>query len=195
MGEAPARKLNAISVDVEDYFQVEAFAQLIARESWESLPCRVEANVERILAQFEAAGVHGTFFTLGWIADRAPGLIRRIVAGGHELASHGQNHQRADRQDDATFREDVVRAMLRRFAAAEGQPAVFYFHPWEVDPGQPRVEGSSRMARFRHYINLSATSGRIDALLRDFAWDRMDRVFAHLLAEPGASEKISELAA
>ena len=270
---------NAMSVDVEDYFQVQAFADCIARAEWDRIPCRVEANMERILAQFERAGVRATFFTLGWIAERHPRVVRDIVAAGHELASHGHGHARADSQTPDEFRADVRRAKavledlggvpvqgyraptfsigprnpwafdvlaeegyrysssiypvkhdlygvpdaprfpyqpgpagfweipmttvpvggrnvpfsgggyfrlmpyplyrlgLRRFAR-ERQPAVFYFHPWEVDPAQPRVRQAGRMSRFRHYVNIPAMSGRLDRLLRDFAWDRMDRVFA-----------------
>ena len=277
---------NAMTVDVEDYFQVQAFAGVIARGTWDSIPCRVEANTARILDAFARAGVHGTFFTLGWVADRYPGIVRAIVAAGHELASHGYGHARADGQTPDEFREDVRRAkgvledlggvavagyraptfsigprnpwafdvlaeeghrysssiypvrhdlygvpdaprfpyrpaagplvefpmttvrlggrnlpcagggyfrlmpyalfrtLLRRFHRAERAPGVFYFHPWEVDPGQPRVTQASRSARFRHYVNIAAMSGRLEHLLRDFAWNRMDRVFAPILAEP-----------
>ena len=101
------RSVNAMTVDVEDYFQVQAFADCIARATGTASPRRVEANVDRILEQFDAAGVHGTFFTLGWIAERHPAMVRRIVAAGHELASHGWDHTRADTQDPAAFRADV----------------------------------------------------------------------------------------
>src|SRR6185437_6098469 len=87
---------NAMTVDVEDYFQVQAFAGSISRSDWERFPRRVEANTDRILAQFDRAGVTATFFTLGWVAERHPALVRRIVAAGHELASHGYDHTRAD---------------------------------------------------------------------------------------------------
>ena len=107
---APTAIRNAMTVDVEDYFQVQAFAGSIPRAEWEHIPRRVEANTDRILAQFERAGVTATFFTLGWIAERHPGLIRRIVAAGHELASHGYDHTRADAQREADFRADVRRA-------------------------------------------------------------------------------------
>ena len=106
----PARTLNAMTVDVEDWFQVQAFAHRIRREDWPGLEARVEANIDRILAQFAAAGVHATFFTLGWVALRHPAMVRRIVAAGHELASHGWDHTRADSQDPAAFRADVRRA-------------------------------------------------------------------------------------
>src|SRR3984957_12117895 len=105
----PARQLNAMTVDVEDYFQVYAFFHCIPRESWDLYASRVEANVERILAQFAAAGVVATFFTLGWIAERYPAMVRRIVDAGHELASHGYDHRRVDAMDAAAFREDLRR--------------------------------------------------------------------------------------
>ncbi len=101
---------SALTVDVEDYFQVQAFAGTIPRADWERWPRRVEANTERLLDLFAAAGVHATFFTLGWVAERHPALIRRIVAGGHELASHGHGHELIDRIGEAAFRTDVRRA-------------------------------------------------------------------------------------
>ena len=101
---------NAMTIDVEDYFQVSAFAPHIDRASWPERECRVEANIERILALLAAAGVHATFFTLGWIAERYPAMVRRIVAGGHELASHGYAHQRASDQDLSAFSDDIQRA-------------------------------------------------------------------------------------
>jgi polysaccharide deacetylase family protein (PEP-CTERM system associated) len=281
VGKVPTSgMINAMSVDVEDYFQVQAFAGVVSPAQWGGFDCRVEANVERILAQFEAAGARGTFFTLGWIAERYPAMVRRIVAGGHELASHGFGHQPVYSLSEAAFREDVTRTRgvleeiggvavlgyraptfsmgartpwahrvleeagyrysssiypirhdlygdpqaprfphriagtglweipmttvrvggrnlpcagggyfrllpywlfrsgVQRLNAGEHKPAVFYFHPWEVDPGQPRMAGVSRLSRFRHYVNLGKMSGRLDRLVRDFAWDRMDRVFA-----------------
>ena len=271
---------NAMTIDVEDYFQVSAFAPIIARDSWPSRECRVEANIERILAILESGGVHATFFTLGWIAERYPDMVRRIVAGGHELASHGYGHLRASDQSRAEFADDVGRSkallediggqavlgyrapsfsigtanlwaldvlhdagyrysssiypiehdhygmpdaprfaffpngpdgllevpittamlgqrklpaggggyfrllpyslsrwMMRRVNNDDGQPAIFYFHPWELDPGQPRPDGASLKTRFRHYVNLQRMEGRIKLLTRDFAWDRMDRIF------------------
>ncbi len=104
-----SRLLNAMTVDVEDYFQVQAFAGVIAREAWETLPRRVERNTDRLLDIFAASGVKATFFTLGWVAERHPRLVRRIVAEGHELASHGYAHQRADEQSADAFRADIVR--------------------------------------------------------------------------------------
>jgi polysaccharide deacetylase family protein (PEP-CTERM system associated) len=275
-----------MTVDVEDWFQVQAFAHCISRTAWDGLASRVEANVERILAQFDLAGVQATFFTLGWIAQRHPALVRRIVAAGHELASHGWDHTRADSQDEPVFRSDIRRArkLLEdiggvpvvgyraatfsigtrnlwafRVLAEEGytysssvnpirhdlygmpdaprtpfrpdgaalweipmttvaafgrnwpcsgggyfrllpyalyrhaltavhrrdrMPGIFYFHPWEIDPGQPRVANAGWKSRLRHYTNLGRMAGRLDRVLREFAWDRMDRVFAGLLAAP-----------
>ncbi len=276
--------LNAMTVDVEDYFQVQAFAHCVSRSSWEGTPPRVEANVDRILDQFAAAGVHGTFFTLGWVAERHPAMVRRIVAAGHELASHGWEHTRADTQDVATFRADVLRTRLtlediggvsvkgyraatfsigarnlwafaeleaagytysssinpirhdlygmpdaprvpfqphggqlweipmttvrvfghnwpcsgggyfrllptilyygglRRVNRQEQRPGIFYFHPWEVDPGQPRIPNCGLKSRVRHYTNLARMAPALDKLLRDFAWDRMDRVFSEAVS-------------
>jgi polysaccharide deacetylase family protein (PEP-CTERM system associated) len=271
---------NAMTCDVEDYFQVSAFAPYIARDSWPGRECRVEANVERILALFEKNGVKATFFTLGWIAERYPALVRRIVAGGHELASHGYGHLRASDQDRAEFDNDIrsskalledlggvevrgyrapsfsigqgnlwaldalreagyrysssiypiahdhygmpdaprfafypngpdgllevpittlrlgqrnlpaggggyfrllpyalSRWMIERVNRTDARSALFYFHPWELDPGQPRPDGLGAKARFRHYINIGRMERRLDALTRDFAWDRMDRLF------------------
>jgi polysaccharide deacetylase family protein (PEP-CTERM system associated) len=278
---APGERIrNAMTCDVEDYFQVSAFAPYIDRASWPSRECRVEANMDRILALFERHGVRATFFTLGWIAERYPQVVRRIVAGGHELASHGYGHLRASDQTRAEFANDIrsakallediggqavlgyrapsfsigranlwaldelldagyrysssiypiahdhygmpeaprfafypngpdgllevpittVNLMGRNLPAGGGgyfrllpyalsrwmmakvnrddrQPSLFYFHPWEIDTQQPRPEGLGAKARFRHYINIDRMERRIEALARDFAWDRMDRIF------------------
>lgn len=269
---------NALTIDVEDYFQVSALAPYIPRESWEGIACRVEANVERILALLQEKQVHATFFTLGWIAERYPALVKRIVAAGHELASHGYGHLRASDQSRAEFLQDIVRAkslledlagvavqgyrapsfsigagnlwaldcleeagyrysssiypvahdhygmpdssrfvfqprpglleippttvrwagrnwpasgggwfrllpyalsrrLIEHVNQHDGQSAVFYFHPWEIDAGQPRVPGVSLKTRFRHYVNLEHMAGKIERLVGDFAWDRMDRIF------------------
>jgi polysaccharide deacetylase family protein (PEP-CTERM system associated) len=279
---------NAMTVDVEDYFQVQAFAHCIDRRDWDAFPHRVDLNTNRILDQFDAAGVKATFFTLGWVAQRFPTLIRRIVDDGHELASHGWDHTRVDRQDPETFRADIrrtrtlledtagvavagyraatfsigagtmwaypilrqegygysssinpirhdlygmpdaprvpfrphpdgvleipmttvrlagrnwpcsgggyfrllptalYRAGLARVNAVDRQPGIFYFHPWEIDPGQPRVRNAGWKSRLRHYTNLSRMAADLDKLLRDFAWDRMDRVYAPVLADAEA---------
>lgn len=272
------RPRNAMTIDVEDYFQVSAFAPYIARGDWDSRECRVERNVDRILGLLAEQGTQATFFTLGWVAERYPQLVRRIVEGGHEIASHGYGHERASDLSPEAFRADVGRAkalledlsgrevlgyrapsfsigegnlwafdVLRdcgyrysssvypirhdhygmpdspRFAypVREGllevpvttlrlrgrnlpssgggyfrllpyalsrwlieqvnrndqQSAVFYFHPWEIDPGQPRIAGIDAKTRFRHYVNIGRTEARIARLLRDFAWGRMDQIF------------------
>ena len=277
---AKSDQLNAMTVDVEDYFQVQAFAGCVKREDWETLPCHVEANTDRILGHLAKANTCATFFTLGWIAERYPGVVRRIVQGGHELASHGYGHQLVHELSPAEFRADLLRAKetleavggveirgyraptfsigprnawafdvlsetghrysssiypirhdlygvpdaprfphrtaqgalleipmttlrlgkhnfpiagggyfrlmpyllyrsaLKRFNSREAKPGIFYLHPWEIDSNQPRLEGAGRLAKFRHYVNIDAVPGRLDKLLRDFRWGRMDRVFA-----------------
>jgi polysaccharide deacetylase family protein (PEP-CTERM system associated) len=107
---ATSAAANALTVDVEDYFQVEALAECFPRALWDVVPRRVEANVDRLLDLFAAASARATFFTLGWIAERHPGMVRRIADCGHELASHGYDHRRADRQSPAELREDVRRS-------------------------------------------------------------------------------------
>lgn len=275
---SPERQINAFSVDVEDYFQVSALAPYIRREDWDSLPCRVEANVERILSLLDEAGHKGTFFTLGWIAQRYPDMVRRIARAGHEIASHGSAHLRATDQSPEQFYEDIDSAkklledlsgqavkgyrapsfsigarnpwaldciaragyrysssiypvkhdhygmpdaprfpyrsreglievpvttarvgsrnlpaggggyfrllpyalsrwLIRRVNEQDRQPAMFYFHPWEIDPDQPRVAGTDPKTRFRHYVNLARTEPRLRQLLRDFRWGRVDQVF------------------
>jgi polysaccharide deacetylase family protein (PEP-CTERM system associated) len=279
-GAPGATIVNAMTCDVEDYFQVSAFAPYITRDSWPSRECRVEANMERILALFERRGVKATFFTLGWIAERYPQVVRAIVAGGHELASHGYGHLRASDQDRAEFDNDIKsskallediagvavtgyrapsfsigqrnlwaldalreagyrysssiypiahdhygmpeaprfafypngpdgllevpittvrlgsrnlpaggggyfrllpyalsRWLMQRVNQEDRQSALFYFHPWEIDPGQPRPAGLDAKSRFRHYVNIGRMERRLDQLARDFKWDRMDRVF------------------
>jgi len=270
--------VNALTIDVEDYFQVSAFDQHIHRDTWDQMPSRVERNVEQLLALLEENQAHATFFTLGWVAQRFPALTRRIVAEGHELASHGYGHRRASDLDHAAFSDDIrsakalledvggaavlgyrapsfsigkknlwafdciaeagycysssvypvqhdhygmpdaprfpyqVRAGLieipitttrlfgRNLPAGGGgyfrfapynlsrwailrvnridkRPAIFYFHPWEIDPEQPRVNGVGAKTRFRHYLNLHRTQARLRRLLCDFKWDRVDKVF------------------
>jgi len=122
------RVRNAMTVDVEDYFQVQAFAGCVARADWDGYATRVEANVDRILRQFADAGVHATFFTLGWIGERHPAVVRRIVASGHELASHGWDHVRADRLDPAAFRADIGRTR-RLLEDVSGTPVRGYRAP------------------------------------------------------------------
>ena len=102
--------VNALTIDVEDYFQVSALAPAISPDDWDRRECRVENNVDRILKMLDSSGAQATFFTLGWIAERHPDLVRRIVECGHELASHGYSHQRASDQTAEVFLEDIVSA-------------------------------------------------------------------------------------
>ncbi|MEP6702205.1 MAG: XrtA system polysaccharide deacetylase, partial [Betaproteobacteria bacterium] len=108
MSHAPLT--NALTIDVEDYFQVSAFAGHIDRANWDTFECRVERNVDTILGILDESGVHATWFTLGWIAERYPALVRRIVDQGHELASHGYDHRRVTDLDRAEFAQDIHRA-------------------------------------------------------------------------------------
>jgi len=277
----PNRVVNGLSVDVEAWFQVGAFEGVIDRDSWDSLSDRVERNVSRILDLFAACDVRGTFFTLGWVAQRHGPLLRRIVADGHELASHGWDHGRVFSLGREAFARDVERARKvledaagvavtgyrapsfsidqrtpwayavlaeqghtysssvapithdhygwrdaprfafrplawsplleipittaelagKRLAAGGGgffrvlpyafsrwairqvnsrdrRPAVFYFHPWEIDPTQPRVAGAPLRSRLRHYTNLDVMAAKLEQLIREFDWGRMD-VLAH----------------
>ena len=269
--------INGLSVDVEDWFQVGAFENVIARDNWDNLADRVERNCDVILEMFAEADVRATFFTLGWVAERHPELMRRIVAGGHELASHGWDHARVFTLGAERFAADLERSRKtiedaggvavtgyrapsfsidrrtpwayevmaehgyaysssvapiahdhygwreaprfafrplpgadlieipvttaefagRRLAAGgggffrvlpyafsrwairqvnqrDGRPAVFYFHPWEVDPGQPRVANAPLKSRLRHYSRLEQMAGKLRQLIGEFSWGRMD---------------------
>jgi polysaccharide deacetylase family protein (PEP-CTERM system associated) len=269
---------NALTVDVEDYFQVSAFAPYIRRDEWDRRECRVERNVERILAMMSERECKATFFTLGWVAERYPQLVRRIVDQGHELASHGYGHERASDLDPRAFAQDITRAkrllediagspvqgyrapsfsigtqnlwafdslaqagyrysssiypikhdhygmpdsprfayrlacglleipvttlrmmsrnlpssgggyfrllpyglsrwMIRRINTVDREPAIFYFHPWEIDVDQPRVAGIDAKTRFRHYVNIPRMESRLQQLMGDFRWGRMDQIF------------------
>jgi polysaccharide deacetylase family protein (PEP-CTERM system associated) len=273
--------VNGLSVDVEDWFQVGAFEEVIERGSWDSLVDRVERNVGEILELFAEAEVKATFFTLGWVAQRHAKLIRHIAEQGHEIASHGWDHARVHTMDRASFAEDIRKARAaieeaagvpvtgyrapsfsidhrtpwaymelaeqgyvysssvapvahdhygwreaprfafkplpwadlieipvttaefagKRLAAGgggffrvlpyafsrwairqvnrrEGRPAVFYFHPWEIDPGQPRVAGAPLKSKLRHYTNLEGMAPKLRQLVHEFAWGRMD-LLAH----------------
>ncbi len=269
---------NALTIDVEDYFQVSAFAPHIARSEWNTRECRVERNINGILEMLARHDTKATFFTLGWIAERYPNLVRQIVKEGHELASHGYGHERATDQTEEAFFADIqlakivledladsevngyrapsfsigtgnlwafdclaragyrysssiypirhdhygmpdsprfayevrpglmeipittLRVLNRNFPSSGGgyfrllpyalsrwmlgrvnghdrEPGIFYFHPWEMDTGQPRIAGISRKTRFRHYVNIDRMEGRLNQLLRDFKWGRMDQIF------------------
>ena len=270
---------NAMSVDVEDYFQVSAFEHKVSRDDWPTIASRIPANVSRILALFEAENVKATFFTLGWVCEHHPEVVRQIADAGHEIASHGHEHSRVGTFDRRQFHCDVedtrkrledvsgtavigYRApsfsigaetlwahdvlseagyaysssvfpvkhdhyglpdaprfpfrsassgmleipmsslplmgrnwpcsgggyfrlfplrfsqwAVKRINVQEQMPAIFYFHPWEMDPGQPRMTGISAKTRFRHYVNLDKFESRLTRMLRTFSWDRMDRVF------------------
>ena len=268
---------NGLSVDVEDWFQVGAFEDVIERGAWETLSHRVERNCDEILQMFSDVNVKATFFTLGWVARRQPALMRRIAAEGHELASHGWDHQRVFRMDRNSFAEDLERSRkviedasgepvtgyrapsfsidhrtqwahevlaelgfaysssvapvthdhygwreaprfafrpvpwsdlleipvttallagkrvaaggggffrvlpygfsrwaIRQVNRREGRPAVFYFHPWEIDPEQPRVANAPLKSKLRHYTNLEGMAGKLRQLIDDFDWGRMD---------------------
>jgi polysaccharide deacetylase family protein (PEP-CTERM system associated) len=269
--------VNAMTVDVEDYFHVTAFADSLSRASWASQEVRVERNTHVLLELFDKYRVRATFFALGWVAERVPGLIKELHRAGHEVACHGLTHELVYKQTPQVFREETVRskqlledltgAKVRGYRAAsysitarslwaldileelgfeydssvfpvrhdvygipgasrlpfrvasgrllevplttvkvlgqhlpcagggyfrllpygvfrwalrrvnrEGLPAVFYLHPWEIDPGQPRIE-APWLSRFRHYTNLHRTAARLEALLQDFRWTTMADVF------------------
>jgi len=272
--------INALSIDIEDWFQVGAFETTIAREDWPSLAPRVERNTDAVLDMLDQANVKATFFALGWVAERHPETIRKIVAAGHELASHGYDHQRVFTMTPEAFRADLrksrdlleqtgaaaitgyrapsfsidartpwahavlaeegyaysssvapvrhdhygwpeaprfafrpltdsalielpvttARAFGRTFPAggggffrlfpyplsrwavrqvnAQGHPAILYFHPWEIDPDQPRVAGAPLRSRLRHYTNLSVMGGKLERLIGDFSWGRIDALIA-----------------
>ena len=274
----PTPLTNAMSVDVEDYFQVAAFDDFISPDEWDYLPHRVEKNTQKILELFSKFDTKATFFMLGWVAERFPGLVTDIVAQGHEIASHGYAHKRATLQTRDEFREDITKAkkilediggteikgyrapsysinhsnmwvhdellktghqysssvypvkhdlygipdaprfkyilsnglveipistikvlnknlpaggggffrfypysmskwIIKQINKTEQQATIFYFHPWEVDPEQPKQSQASLKSKFRHYLNLSKTEDRLSRLLKDFEWDRMDKVF------------------
>jgi polysaccharide deacetylase family protein (PEP-CTERM system associated) len=272
---------NGLSVDVEDWFQVGAFENVIDRGDWDSLALRVEDNVRRILDLFDAADVKATFFTLGWVAKKSGPLMRDIVERGHELASHGYDHARVFTFDRKQFAGDIKLARMiledaagvpitgyrapsfsidgrtpwayrelaeqgyaysssvapithdhygwpeaprfafkplpwsdlieipvttallggKRVAAGGGgffrvlpyafsrwairqvnrreqRPAVFYFHPWEIDPDQPRVGHAPMRSKLRHYTNLDKMAEKLTGLVHEFAWGRMDMIAA-----------------
>lgn len=281
-GESRGCKLamvNAMTVDVEDYYQVSAFDPYIAKDDWASYPSRVQANVDRILELFASRSVTGTFFILGHVAQEHPDMVRRIASMGHEIASHGWKHYRVTSQTQKQFSEDVrkTKAVLEDISSQEvkgyraasysvsentlwaheelaltghcysssivpvkhdhygipnaprfpfhvnpsglleipvstvqlneknypcggggwfrlypyslskmaldsiiekeNRSCVFYFHPWEIDPKQPRTKGLDLKTRFRHYVNLHRMERKLESLLDDFRWGRMDDIY------------------
>ena len=270
---------NALTCDVEDYFQVSAFEHLVPKSAWSDWECRVEANVDLTLEIYSDAGVKGTFFTLGWVAEHYPTVVKRIAAEGHEVASHGYQHHRVWNQTPDEFRSDITRTrrllqdlsgqpvvgfraaswsldrrtpwaheimaesgyrysssiypishdhygvpdapfqpfvekksglleipasttkmagrnlpsagggyfrlfplalsqwLIDRVRSRNGVPAVFFFHPWEIDPDQPRMPGISAKTRFRHYVNLDRFERRLRTLLGRGRWGRMDAIY------------------
>lgn len=280
---ANARVLNGMSVDVEEWFQVGAFEHTIDKADWATLESRVADNTARVLDLFAETDTKATFFTLGWVATRQGALLRRIVDEGHEVASHGWDHQRVFTMNADSFRADLHRARVAledatgsavtgyrapsfsidqrtpwahavlaeeryrysssvapvahdhygwrdspryawrplgddalvevpvtvgeaagwRFATGGGffrllpagvtdfalrqvnaaaQPGMFYFHPWEVDPGQPRVTAAPLRSKLRHYSRLGAMAGKLRGLLERHAWGRVDAVVERLAA-------------
>ena len=284
---AAAGVKNAMTIDVEDYFHVSNFEHVVDRGAWGTLESRVEANTDRLLGMFDAAGVTATFFVLAWVAERVPALVRRIAAAGHEVASHGYGHRLIYDQTPEVFRDDVRRARslledlagqrvngyrapsfsvtarsmwaldvlieegytydssifpvhhdrygipdaerhagvvtrtsgsivevpastvrlagvnwpvggggyfrllpygwtrwgLRRVNDVERAPAVFYLHPWEVDPDQPRLTAPA-LARYRHYHNLADTAPRLERLMREFPFGTMRELIASVPLPP-----------
>lgn len=278
----PARTLNAMTVDVEDYFHVSVFDGVIPRSRWETLESRVERNTDRLLQIFGDSGVKATFFVLGWVAERHPAVVRRIADAGHEVASHGFAHRLVYDLTPAMFREDIRRSKaalqdaggtqvegyrapsysvtprslwaldvlieegfrydssifpihhdrygipvssrrpyrldrpqgsiieapgstvrwgvmnfpvagggyfrilpyawtrwgIARINTSEQLPAIFYLHPWEIDPEQPRL-AAGMLSRFRHYRNLAKTEARLKQLLADFDFAPMRTVLAN----------------
>ena len=273
--------LNALSVDIEDWFHVGAFEKTIRREDWDGLQCRVAGPTDAVLNLFAAADVKATFFTLGWVASRYPALMRRITDAGHEVASHGWDHIRVFTMTPNQFADDLVRTRKtledasgvevtgyrapsfsidkrtpwahqvladagytysssvapvvhdhygwpeaprfafrpvagsglielpvttakfagRTLAAggggffrllpygfsrwafkqvnSAGEPGIFYFHPWEIDPGQPRVPDAPLRSKIRHYTNLDVMASKLNRIMVAFEWGRVDAVAAH----------------
>lgn len=266
-----------MSVDVEDYFQVWAFSDIISRKSWDGFTLRVGESTRRCLDLFDAHNAKATFFTLGWVAERDPDLVREIVARGHEIGSHGYDHTKVDQQSRDAFSEDVRKtksiledisgvevkgyraagfsigaktpwahetlaeaghvysssthpifhdhygdanghrnayrplnganfieapvatvdlfgrrisaggggwfraaplalsqALLSRAAQSLDGPVIFYFHPWEIDPGQPFMKRAKLKSKLRHYLNLSRMERKLAAILSRRRWSRID---------------------
>lgn len=277
--------LNALTIDVEDYFHVTAFERHVRREEWDSYELRVAANTRRILDMLDEFDIRATFFVLGWVAERVPEMVREIAGRGHEIACHGYGHELVYRIGPERFRDDVRKSKalledicgervigyrapsysitnkslwaldilieegfsydssifpvlhdtygipdaprfpheivrpsgvikefplstlpvmvggkehrlpiagggylrllpswvvsrgMRRINAVEKEPAVLYFHPWEIDPEQPRIRAGLK-SRFRHYLNLHRTEGKLKALFGELNFTRMNEVLS-----------------
>ncbi|MDH5648675.1 MAG: DUF3473 domain-containing protein [Gammaproteobacteria bacterium] len=277
---------NAFTIDVEDYFQVQAFAGVVKRDTWDGYESRVQANTGRILDLLDSKNVKGTFFVLGWVAKRYPDIVREIAVRGHEVASHGMSHKLVYTQTEKEFLQEtsdskkiiediyqqpvlgyraatysitnkslwaldiladlgfeydssiypvhhdkygiakaprmphyielknnkrliefpiatvpvlnnnfpiggggyfrifpymISRFGLRRINNGENKPFVFYLHPWEVDPGQPRIK-AGRLSMFRHYTNVKSCKSKLEKLLDDFTFTPMREVIGNLQA-------------
>jgi polysaccharide deacetylase family protein (PEP-CTERM system associated) len=287
--------VNAMTVDVEDYFHVSAFDGVLPRSEWDRMESRVVRNTDRLLELFAETSVRATFFVLGWVAERHPSLVRGILAGGHEVASHGYAHRLVYDLTPDMFRDDIRRSKriledaggcvvegyrapsysvtprslwaldilidegfhydasifpihhdrygipvsprhaytlhraageileapastarwgpfnfpvagggyfrilpyewtrwgISRINRLEQRAAIFYIHPWEIDPGQPRLSGSL-MSRFRHYRNLDQTESRLRRLVADFAFGPMTQVLGRATAASTNSAEPAE---
>jgi len=279
--------LNALSIDVEDYFHVEAFAAQVYPHEWQTFESRVEKNLDIILGILSRYRVQATFFVLGWVAELNPQLVRKIAAGGHEIGCHGYAHQHIRRQTPKQFRDDIRKAhqclmdqaqktvacyrapsfsittstiwaleilaeegfkidssifpvrhdlygipdaerfphwrngilefppttirrannnfgvagggylrllpyrftrwAIRDINEREGQPAMVYFHPWEIDPHQPRISGPLK-SRLRHYTNLSGMQRKIERLIQDFRFSTVSDALSPLIAQISQKE-------
>ena len=282
---------NAFTVDVEDYFQVSAFESCVQRERWPEFESRVEANTLRIADLLESANVSGTFFILGWVAERFPALVQELRSRGHEIGSHSYWHRLIYSQSPEEFRDDVKRSRdvlqdilgepvisyrapsfsitqkslwaldilaeegfqidssvfpvyhdrygiagarpdihfqktacgqlaefppsvfklgwwnlpvsgggyfrlypfaFTRYCLSQvnkrtNHPFMFYIHPWEVDPQQPRLSGPSAMSRMRHYVNLHRTETKLQMLLQEFEFDRVDHIVSEYTSVIGSA--------
>ncbi len=273
--------LNAMSVDIEDWFQVGAFETVIDRADWDSLEHRFESNTDNVLELFDEAGIKATFFTLGWVAERCPKLMQRIVSAGHEVASHGYDHARVFTLTPDQFRKDLEHSRkiledssgqaitgyrapsfsidqrtpwaheilaeqgyrysssvapikhdhygwegsprfawkpvtgsdlielpvttvkmggrtlaaggggffrllpyafydhaIRKMQKDDGRGAIFYFHPWEIDPTQPRVDNAPLKSKLRHYTKLDVMRSKLVRVSKDYVWGRVDELAA-----------------
>lgn len=277
-----ASVVNAMTIDVEDYFQVSAFDPHVGRHTWSDRACRIEPNMEKILRALNESDVSATFFILGWVAEKFPEMVSTMAREGHEIASHGWWHQRVSTLTPEQFETDIrtskeileavsgvevkgyrapsysinnitpwahdilsdagyaysssvapikhdhygipdaprfahsrgskglleipvsttvfmnrniacggggwfrlypyklSRHWIQQVNDQDGEAVIFYTHPWEFDPDQPRENGLSLRTRFRHYVNLARTEPRFKQLLRDFSWSRLDQVIEGL---------------